>query len=122
MTVEILMHCFVAAAVEDQVMLVGVEASEGAEDAFALWTRLFVDAGLDGEVFHGLHAAGADLEDGKGIERGGCGDGLGGDGAHDFCRVVVVLWWAILKEYLSKEKYKKGVSLEARFERISGIM
>jgi len=76
MAVEILVQGFVAPAVEGEIVFVGVETGEGAEDARSGWARLLVDAGLDVEVLHGLHEAGADLEDGeraKGVGGERCG-------------------------------------------------
>lgn len=73
MAVEILVHCFVAAAMEGEIVLIGIEAGERAEDEFGRRARLLVDAGLDCEVVHRLHAAGADLEDSENFEGRRCG-------------------------------------------------
>lgn len=59
---EVLMHGLVDAAVEGQVVLVALEAREGAEYSRRSW--FFVDPGFDREVEHGFHFAGADLGDG----------------------------------------------------------
>lgn len=54
-------------------MLISVEARKGAEDALGRGAGLFVDSGLDGEVFHGLHEAGTNLMNGQGTKRRGGG-------------------------------------------------
>ena len=58
----VLVDCFVDAAVEGEIVLIAVEASAAAEDPAAAGE--FVDSSRDGEVVHGFHFAGADLEEG----------------------------------------------------------
>jgi hypothetical protein len=58
---KILMHRFIDAAMKSEIMLIAFETGGGAEDAFG--AGLFVDSRFDGEVVHGFHFAGTELED-----------------------------------------------------------
>lgn len=58
----VLVDCFVSPAVEDEIVLVILEASGGAEDAGG--DGLFVDSCCDGKVAHGFHLGGAELDEG----------------------------------------------------------
>jgi hypothetical protein len=62
------MHGFVDAAVESEVVLVGLEAREAAEDTFI--AGLLVDSRGDRKIEHWLHFAGTDLEESILLPRG----------------------------------------------------
>jgi len=76
---KVLMHGFVRAAVESEIVFIILKTGGGAEQSF--YTRDFIDTGLDIEITHLLHFACAELGYFGGCE--GRGKICGRDRCHD---------------------------------------
>lgn len=68
MTGEVLMHGFVDATVESEVVLIGLETCETTKHTFG--AGLLIDPGGDGKVEHWLHFAGSNLKESVPLPRG----------------------------------------------------